>query len=99
MYVTGTSDKKKGKCLKCWAMGLGIIGFEYYYVGKIMKGIGRSFISSFVLFMFFSGLFGTPEEKPILVTGIIIWIILALSNLIKILLGKFTDNVGNYVRE
>jgi TM2 domain-containing membrane protein YozV len=72
-YVTVTSDKKKWVAFfLCLIFGL--VGFHYFYVGRI----GRGLLAMFTLDLFVIG-----------------WII----DIIAILSGRFTDNVGNPLRE
>lgn len=95
-YTTNTSDKKKATALKWWAIGLlGVFGFEYFYVGKIKKGIIRSIIGVFVVLAIFS-MSGSGAAIPV---SIIFWAVSAVPNLFKILFGTFRDNVNAALRE
>lgn len=95
-YVTHTSDKKKKTALVFWAVGLiGILGLEYLYVGKIKTGIIRLVIGSIVLMAFY-GMKGAEGEVPM---SIVFWVVVAVPNLVRILLGTFRDNVGAPIRK
>ena len=95
-YVTPTSDKKKKTTLVFWAVGLlGLLGFEYFYVGKIKTGIIRLFVGLFILMSFYA-MKGTEAAVPV---GIVFWLIAAVPNLIRTLLGVFRDNVGAPIRK
>lgn len=96
-YTTGTSDKKKKKAIKWWLFGLiGLLGFEYFYVGKIKAGLIKLVIGLLCAIGFYAIFTEEPETAPV---AIIIWLILALPNLFRLLLGTFRDNVGNALRE
>lgn len=94
-YTTNTSDKKKCTALLFWAIGgLGLFGFEYYYVVKIKAGIIKSVIGIIVVLSFVA-MRGTEAQIPI---SIIFWLVISLPNLFKILVGTFKDNVGQPLR-
>ena len=101
-YTTATSDKSKKRALFWWKVGLfGLCGFEYFYVGKIKAGIIRSLIALFMLSMELSFI-NHPEDSevfwPMTAVFALVWVILVLINLFKLKLGKFKDNVGEYLR-
>lgn len=101
-YTTTTSDKSKKRALFWWKVGLfGLCGFEYFYVGKIKAGIIRFLIALFMLSMELS-LITHPDSHealvPITAMFALFWAIPALINLYKLKLGKFKDNVGEYLR-
>lgn len=95
-YTTNTSDKKKKKALLFWAIGcIGILGFEYFYVGRIKNGIIRLIIGVFIL-LSFSAMQGTDSAFPV---TFIFWAIAALPNLFRIFFGVFRDNTNVALRE
>ncbi len=98
MYTTNTSDKKKKTAIIFWAIGaLGLLGLEYFYVGKIKTGAIRLLVGVFILALcFIAPDEGVPQLTTVL---IVIWVIIALINLSQILFGKFKDNVGAPLRE
>lgn len=104
-YTTNTSDRKKKTANLWWAIGaIGLLGLEYFYVGKIKKGIVRIFFGICVLTAF-ATVISTPQMSMDVDKGgaiavmIIMWVIFAVPNLIKIKLGVFRDNVGAALRE
>ena len=105
VYTSGTSDIRKSKVLRSWTIGaLGTLGFHYYAVGKIKKGIGRTLIGILgwaVLIALASDTdIRAHETWPLPVIALLaILMIPAIVDLIRILLGVFRDNVGSPVRE
>lgn len=96
-YTTSTSDKLKKKALLWWLIGLiGLCGFENFYVGKIKAGLIRTAVGVFLSLGFYAIFTEAQEMTPVV---IIVWLVIALPNLFRILLGKFRDNVGNALRE
>ncbi len=99
-YTAQTSDRRKKKVLISWLIGfIGLLGFEYFYVGLIKKGLIRLILGLFMIGLFFAASDGTEAMTALRTMIIIVWIVLALFNLIRILLGIFRDNVGSPVRE
>lgn len=97
-YVSSTSDKSKKVALIFWLVGLlGIMGLENFYVGKIKKGAIHAFLG---LLLGMAAITGILEEGvEFLFAFALIWVIFALPNLIKLLMGVFRDNVGNPLRK
>lgn len=95
-YTTSTSDKLKKKALMWWLIGaIGLFGFENFYVGKIKAGLIRAVIGVFFAMGFYAMFTEAPDVTPAV---IIMWLVIALPNLFRILLGTFRDNVGNALR-
>lgn len=95
-YTTNTSDKKKKTAIIFWLIGaIGILGFEYFYVGKMRNGIIKTVIGIFVV-VAIGAMKGTEGFIPL---TFIFWAIMALPNLFRILLGAFKDNVECVIRE
>lgn len=93
-YTTHTSDKRKKTALVFWAVGLlGLLGLEYFYVGKVKKGISRFIIGIILLIALLNG---TSEA---VLGGIVCWVVAAVPNLVRIFLGTFRDNVGVPLRK
>lgn len=94
-YTTGTSDKKKKTALIFWLIGIvGLLGLEYFYVGKIKKGFIRLIVG--ILFaMAIYAILTTTQSGPV---WIIFWAIISLPNLARISIGIFKDNVGHPLR-
>lgn len=105
-YVTGTSDKTKAGALKWWRNGaLGLLGLEYFYVGKVKAGIGRLILGVFWLLFGVVTIAVGVSQKSVssFFTGFVIflggWALLSILDLYRIKIGKFRDNVGNVLRQ
>ena len=95
-YTSDTSEKSKKTALICWLVGgIGLFGFEYFYVGKIKAGIIKAIIGIFVVLSFVA-MKGTDAQIPV---GIIFWLIVSIPNLVRLALGVFKDNAGNNLRQ
>lgn len=101
-YTTGSSDKKKDIAKKkCFT--LGIFGAHMFYVGKIKAGIVYFVIGFFCAIFFVTGIAGIVTAKGteglVGILFLAIWyVIVALKDGIRILLGTFKDNVGAPLR-
>ena len=94
-YVTNTSDKSKKTALAFWAVGgLGLFGFENYYVLKIKRGLLHTLWGIMVCMAIYAA---TGDEMQIPL-GILFWAFSSLPNLFKLLFGVFKDNVGQNLR-
>lgn len=93
-YVTGTSDKSKKKAMRMLLCGG--LGFHMFYVGRIKAG----FFYLFLGLLFWSLLIDGIVERHIamILSGILCLILLNIFDFIKLKLGKFKDNIGNYLR-
>lgn len=95
-YTSNTSDKKKKTAIIWWAVGfLGLVGLEYFYVGKIKAGLIRAIVGIFLLLVMYA-MVGTEQMVPL---SFLIWAIAAIPDLVRILLGTFKDNVGQPLRQ
>lgn len=104
-YATQVSDVSKKSVLIAWAIGvLGTLGFHFFKVGKIKKGLIRlmygliawgiciTAVSDPEMFSSDSGTF------PVILLFALLFIP-SIYDLIRIALGIFRDNIGNAVRE
>lgn len=94
-YISITSDKSKKTAKRLLLCGG--IGFHYFYVGRIKAGLIRFVIGLLLWVLIIEGI--VEHETGMIVPGIGFLIVLNLFELIKISLGKFRDNVGNYLRQ
>ena len=93
-YSTNVSDKSKKKALRL--LLLGCVGLHLFYVGRIGAGIIRFIIGSVTWMALVIMLQdGIPEAIPV---TILMFLIFNVVDLVKLMLGKFKDNIGNYVR-
>lgn len=93
-YTTSVSDKSKGKAIKLLA--LGGIGLHLFYVGRIKAGLIRAVIGILLWVLFIDGI--AEGQTPMIVSGILLLVLFNIPDLIKLSLGKFKDNIGNYLR-
>lgn len=94
-YVSTTSDKSKKTAKRLLLCGG--VGLHYFYVGRIKAGLIRSMIGVLLWFLFIEGII---EHKTAMVaSGIGFLLALNLFELLKLSLGKFRDNIGNYLRQ
>lgn len=97
-YTTSTSDKSKDKAIKLLLCGG--IGLHYFYVGRIKAGLIHAAVGLVFWMGVLAALFeGVGSEKLFS-----LWIIFLLAcfnapDLIRLKLGKFRDNVGDYLRQ
>lgn len=94
-YTTNVSDKSKSKCKRL--MLIGGLGFQYFYVGKIKAGLIRTILGILLWVLLISGI--SEGESAMIVAGIGFLLAINLFELVKLSLGKFRDNIGNYVRQ
>ena len=94
-YTTNVSDKSKKKALTL--LFIGGLGFHLFYVGRIKAGIVR-FIAAL---MFWGGLIIggiSSGESEMVIVGFVALVLFNVFDLVKLLLGTFRDNIGNYLR-
>lgn len=94
-YVSITSDKSKKTAKRL--LFCGGVGFHYFYVGRIKAGLIRFVIGVLLWVLFIDGI--VEHETAMIASGIGFLIVLNLFELVKLSLGKFRDNVGNYLRQ
>lgn len=99
-YTTNTSDKSKSKAVKL--LFLGGIGLHLFYVGRIGAGIVRMILGIGVWIVMI-GSTVNPEEwgtsgVPMVLIGVLMLLLFNVADVFKLLLGKFRDNTGNYLR-
>lgn len=97
-YTTSTSDKSKDKAIKLLLCGG--IGLHYFYVGRIKAGL----IHAAIGFVFWMGVLsmlfaGQGNEKLFSLWMLFLLVCFNVPDLIRLKLGKFRDNVGDYLRE
>ena len=106
-YVAATSDIPRSYVKKLWMIGLfGTLGFQYFAVKKLKAGFIRLCIGALLWVGFFvmlldpdirnSGADGA-RAAPFIILAV--QMIPALYDLFVLWLGKFTDNVGAFLRE
>ena len=96
----GISDKSRKKARKLLLMGG--LGFHLFYVGKIGAGLVRFIFSFFTWFIILCSVF-SPDTIgvgafPMIPLGLLMLVLFNILDLIKLSLGKFQDNIGNYLR-
>lgn len=94
-YTTNTSDKSKSKAKRLLLCGG--LGLQYFYVGKIKMGLIRFVLGILLWVLFITGI--AEGEAAMIAAGIGFLIAINLFELVKISLGKFKDNIGNYLRQ
>lgn len=103
-YTTNVSDKRKGIARKKFLQsGFGMLGLHYFYVGRIGRGLVHIAVSAIMVLLLCTFLFGNgleaSERISYIVTLIFICILINAPTFYFILMGKFKDNVGAYLRE
>lgn len=97
-YTTSTSDKSKDKAIKLLLCGG--IGLHYFYVGRIKAGLIHTAIGLAFWMGVLAALFeGAGSEKLISLWVLFLLICFNVPDLIRLKLGKFRDNVGDYLRQ
>ena len=94
-YTTNVSDKSKAKAKKMTLCGG--IGLQYFYVGRIKAGIIRLFVGFIFWMAIITGI--ATKEVPMIIMGILLLVAVTLFEFIKISMGKFKDDMGNYIRQ
>lgn len=93
-YTTSTSDKSKKKAMKLLLCGG--LGLHLFYVGRVKAGLIHAFIGVLLWALFIAGI--SEGEPAMIAAGIGFLILFNIPDLIKLSLGKFKDNVGDYLR-
>lgn len=93
-YTTQTSDKSKRTAKKLLLCGG--IGLHMFYVGRIKAGLVRFILGVLLWALFIDGII--EHNSPMITSGVFFLILLNVFDFIKLCLGKFRDNVGNYLR-
>lgn len=94
-YTTTTSDKTRSMALR--RLLLGGIGLHLFYVGRIGSGLLRAALGALLWALLITGI--KDGETAMLVTGIAGIIVINAPDFFKIILGKFQDNTGAYLRQ
>ena len=97
-YTTSTSDKSKDKAIKLLLCGG--IGLHYFYVGRIKAGLIHAVIGLTFWMGVLAALFeGVGSEKLVSLWMLVLLVCFNVPDLIRLKLGKFRDNVGDYLRQ
>ena len=101
-YTTNTSNKSKSKAIKLLLSGG--IGLHLFYVGRIGAGLLR-LVFGVGMWVIMIGSVVAPEtwglagsDVPMVLICVIALIAFNIVDFFKLLLGKFRDNVGEYLR-
>lgn len=101
-YTTSTSSKSKRKAIKLLLSGG--IGLHLFYVGRIGAGLLR-LVFGIGMWAIMIGSVVSPEtwgltntDVPMVLIGVVALIAFNIVDFFKLLLGKFRDNVGDYLR-
>lgn len=94
-YTTNTSDKLKGKAKRLLLCGG--LGLQYFYVGKMKMGLIRFILGILLWVLFITGI--AEGEAAMITAGIGFLVAINLFEMVKLSLGKFKDNIGNYLRQ
>lgn len=93
-YTSNTSDKSKGKAIKL--LFCGGIGLHLFYVGKIKVGLLRLL---FALLFWSLTVSGITDGEPVMIwAGLLLIVAINSVDFFRLIVGKFEDNVGNYLR-
>ena len=95
-YVSATSDKSRKKAIR--KLLTGFLGLHLFYVGRVKAGIIRLLIGLAAWVGFIIGGLMLKDYLNVVV-GIVILLLFKVPDLIKLQLGKFQDNIGQYLRE
>lgn len=97
-YTTSTSDKSRDRAVKLLLCGG--IGLHYFYVGRIRAGLIHCVIGLVFWMGVLACLFeGAGSEKLISLWVLFLLVCFNVPDLIRLKLGKFRDNVGDYLRQ
>ena len=97
-YTTSTSDRSKDKAIRLLLCGG--IGLHYFYVGRIKAGLVHVTIGLIFWMGVLAALFeGVGSEKLVSLWVLFLLACFNVPDLIRLKLGKFRDNVGDYLRQ
>lgn len=95
-YTTSTSDKSRDRAVKLLLCGG--IGLHYFYVGRIKAGLIHCIIGLALYGAIVASILDAELHAAIL-PGILMLLAFNVPDLIRLKLGKFRDNVGDYLRQ
>lgn len=95
-YTTSTSDKSRDRAVKLLLCGG--IGLHYFYVGRIRAGLIHCVIGLALYGAIVASILDAELHAAIL-PGILMLLAFNVPDLIRLKLGKFRDNVGDYLRQ
>ena len=95
-YTTSTSDKSRDRAVKLLLCGG--IGLHYFYVGRIKAGLIHCIIGLALYGTIVASILDAELHAAIL-PGILMLLAFNVPDLIRLKLGKFRDNVGDYLRQ
>lgn len=95
-YTTSTSDKSRDRAVKLLLCGG--IGLHYFYVGRIKVGLIHCVIGLALYGAIVASILDAELHAAIL-PGILMLLAFNVPDLIRLKLGKFRDNVGDYLRQ
>lgn len=95
-YTTSTSDKSRDRAVKLLLCGG--IGLHYFYVGRIKAGLIHCVIGLALYGAIVASILDAELHAAIL-PGILMLLAFNVPDLIRLKLGKFRDNVGDYLRQ
>lgn len=95
-YTTSTSDKSRDRAVKLLLCGG--IGLHYFYVGRIKAGLIHCVIGLALYGAIVASILDAELHAAIL-PGVLMLLAFNVPDLIRLKLGKFRDNVGDYLRQ
>ena len=95
-YTTSTSDKSRDRAVKLLLCGG--IGLHYFYVGRIKAGLIHCVVGLALYGAIVASILDAELHAAIL-PGILMLLAFNVPDLIRLKLGKFRDNVGDYLRQ
>ena len=76
---------------------MGGIGLHLFYVGRIGAGIVRMIIGILFWVLIIDGI--AEGQGPMIASGVMFLVLTNVFDLVKLSMGKFKDNVGQYLRQ
>lgn len=95
-YTASTSDKSRDRAVKLLLCGG--IGLHYFYVGRIKAGLIHCVIGLALYGAIVASILDAELHAAIL-PCILMLLAFNVPDLIRLKLGKFRDNVGDYLRQ